>query len=145
MEATSRTEGNFHQALTINILWQLWKVKNEKIFNNKYRHPFEIVQKAHLEWLEYTEAQSRDKRVSIQETTSRNEEELYSNDENNLMNIVVEVSQQEEEKPLGIGIVATQGNNTYAVWAIRERSTGESMLEYAAAIKLTLCKAREKL
>ena len=83
--------------------------------------------------------------MSIQETTSRNEEHQQNNDESNLMNMVVKVSQQEEGKPLGIVIVASQGNNTLDVWATRERSIGDSMLDYAAAIKLTPCKAREKL
>ena len=60
------------------------------------------------------------------------------------MNMVVEFSQQEEGRALGIGIVANQGNNVLAIWAIRERSIGDNMSDYAAAIKLTLCKAREK-
>nr|XP_027090235.1 uncharacterized protein LOC113711271 [Coffea arabica] len=74
MEATSRNKGHQHQALTVNILWQLWKARNEKVFNNKCRNPFDIVQKAHLEWIEYTEVTSREKRVSSQETSASDEE-----------------------------------------------------------------------
>ena len=72
------------------------------------------------------------------------EESQHSNDEGNLMNIVVEVSNQDEGRPLGIRIVAIKANNTHAVWAIREKSTGDTMLDYAEAIKQALCKARRK-
>ena len=61
MEAKSTTEGADQQALTVNILWQLWKAKNDRMFNNRYCHAFEIVQKAQLEWMEFTEAWTKDK------------------------------------------------------------------------------------
>lgn len=60
------------------------------------------------------------------------------------MNIVVEVGKQDEGRPLGIGIVAIQANNRHVAWATRERSTGNSVLDYGEAIKQALCKVREK-
>ncbi|XP_071928124.1 uncharacterized protein [Coffea arabica] len=46
LEATNRTNGKEHIELTVNILWQLWKRRNEWKFNAKQRHPWKIVQKA---------------------------------------------------------------------------------------------------
>ena len=36
--AKSRQDGEDHLALTVNILWQVWKSRNEWEFNNKQRH-----------------------------------------------------------------------------------------------------------
>ena len=64
-EAKSKTGGADHIVLTVNILWQLWKARNDSIFNGKHQHPCEIVQKAQSEWIEFVAAQEMDKRVSI--------------------------------------------------------------------------------
>ncbi|XP_027086508.1 uncharacterized protein [Coffea arabica] len=143
MEASSRKEGQQHQTLTVNILWQLWKARNEKIFNNKSRNPFDIVQKAHLEWIEYTEVQGTGKLASRQETSASNEEAPGDTTNSNTMTIIVEVSQQKETKTMGIGIVATK-DKVHAAWAMKDKSTGDTLLDYAAALKLVLCKITEK-
>ena len=51
-----------HIALTVNILWQLWKARNGRTFNETPRHPMKIIQKAHGEWLEFTEVREKDKK-----------------------------------------------------------------------------------
>ena len=49
MEATSRRNGMDHVELTVSILWQIWKTKNDWKFNAKQRHPWKAVQKAQQE------------------------------------------------------------------------------------------------
>lgn len=51
MEATSRIGGLDHIALMANILWHLWKARNDREFNDKQRHPLTIVKYAHNDWL----------------------------------------------------------------------------------------------
>lgn len=43
-----------------------------------------------------------------------------------------------------IGIIASKADNAQVVWALREGSTGEMLLDYAQAIKLALSKAMEQ-
>ncbi|XP_027062866.2 uncharacterized protein [Coffea arabica] len=143
IEATSRKEGAQYQALTVNILWQVWKTRNEKIFNNRCRHPFEIVQKAHFKWLEYTEVLHGEKQMSNPETTVGLEEQQNGNADSNMMLVTVDISHPNEGKPLGIGIVAQQGTNVHAAWALTNRSSGDTLLDYATAIKLALVKVRQ--
>ena len=57
-----------HITLTLNILWQVWKARNNRIFNASPRHPIRITQKAQNEWLEYKEAIIKGKMMSMPET-----------------------------------------------------------------------------
>ncbi|XP_027072055.1 uncharacterized protein [Coffea arabica] len=42
--------------VTINILWQIWKARNEREFNQKEREPHKAIEKAQKEWREFEEA-----------------------------------------------------------------------------------------
>mgnify|MGYP004717015259 CR=1 FL=1 len=57
MEVQNRKDGMEHIALTVDILWQIWKVRNESEFEEKDRHPMEIVRKAIKDWEEYCQSQ----------------------------------------------------------------------------------------
>lgn len=61
MKAKSRTEGLDHMALTINILWQIWKSRNQMQFQGERKCPGKTNEKAVKEWLEYSEICSKDK------------------------------------------------------------------------------------
>lgn len=54
-EAQERTDGKSHIALTANILWQIWKSRNQMHFNQEGRNPVMAMNKAMQEWLEYKE------------------------------------------------------------------------------------------
>ena len=82
--------------------------------------------------------------MSSQETSASDEEGPCDFIHSNKMTIEVEVSQLKESKIVGIGIVATKDNNVHAAWAMRDRSTGDFLLDYSAALKLSLCKIRQK-
>lgn len=68
MEATSRNGGGDHIALMANILWQLWKARNDWEFNDKVRHPLSVVQQAHHDWLEFDQASINEAKGSRFET-----------------------------------------------------------------------------
>ena len=57
MEVKARKEGMQHIALTVGILWQIWKARNEAEFEDKERHPMEVVTKAVEEWEKYQQSQ----------------------------------------------------------------------------------------
>ena len=51
IEARHRSAGIDHIALIVNILWQLWKARNDRVFNSVERYPLKTIQKAHEEWM----------------------------------------------------------------------------------------------
>ena len=55
--AVVREKGREHITLTANILWQIWKSRNDKQFNNRSNEPMVVVNKALMEWNEYQLAQ----------------------------------------------------------------------------------------
>lgn len=67
-EATSRKDGSDHLALTANILWQLWKSRNEWEFHDNQKHPMQVVNQAHSEWLEFLQVNSSSQHQSRLET-----------------------------------------------------------------------------
>lgn len=59
LQAKSRDQGQDHITLTANILWQIWKSRNQKVFNNVEADARQVLQKAHLEWIEFSKAQEK--------------------------------------------------------------------------------------
>ena len=51
-EARCRIQGKAHIGLTAYILWQIWKNRNNKVFNNKDMDPTTIVNKTYNAWCE---------------------------------------------------------------------------------------------
>ncbi|XP_071912447.1 uncharacterized protein [Coffea arabica] len=45
-----------HINLIVNILWQIWKGRNDREFNHKDKEPHGIIEKASMEWMEFEEA-----------------------------------------------------------------------------------------
>ena len=66
-------------------------------------------------------------------------------EDENLLNISVEVGQHVEGQNMGIGVAVenTLGQKCEA-WILNERSTGSVVLDNLLAIKLALCKLKEK-
>ena len=56
MEVQTRKEGREHINLTVEILWQIWKVRNEAEFEGKDRHPMQVIRKAMKDWEEYQQS-----------------------------------------------------------------------------------------
>ena len=51
--AVAREKGREHITLTANLLWQIWKARNDKQFNKMSNEPIMVVNKALMEWNEY--------------------------------------------------------------------------------------------
>nr|XP_027081023.1 uncharacterized protein LOC113703745 [Coffea arabica] len=145
MEAQTRREGLEHIALTVEILWQIWKARNEAEFEEKDRHPMEVIRKAIKDWEEYQQAQQMEHHMSISKTEVAQEDEERLREEDNLLNISVEVGQHAEGQNMGIGVTAENNRSQKcAAWILKERSTGSAVVDNLMAIKLALCKLNEK-
>ncbi|XP_027184267.1 uncharacterized protein LOC113782585 [Coffea eugenioides] len=145
MEVQVRKEGREHINLTVEILWQIWKARNEAEFEGKDRHPMQVIRKAMKEWEEYQQSQQKQHQMSILETETAQDEEVWMGDEECLLNISVEVGQHVEGQNMGIGVTAENNlSQRRDAWILSERSTGSAVLDNLLAIKLTLQKLKDK-
>ncbi|XP_027122249.1 uncharacterized protein [Coffea arabica] len=132
--------------LTVNILWQIWKGRNEREFNQKDKEPHKIIEKASMEWMEFEEAnKGRKERRSIQEIGVQQRTEL--NHVVGDMRILLKIHTQmdKDHHTVGIGIMATEHSGLlHVAWALRERMTGDPLQDQAEAVKLALMNAAKQ-
>ena len=64
-QTLSMNQGQDRVSLTINILWQIWKTTNKKIFEQANQDPFKTVRKAQDEWLEFEQEREPEQKVSV--------------------------------------------------------------------------------
>ena len=134
-----------HIALTANILWQIWKARNDRMFNNVQQYPLKIIQKAQNEWMEYKEAKDQEKRMSMLETPRADELQGQRKEDADTIHLNIAVQHRMGGWDIGIGIVAEDVNKQIlAQWALKEATDGNKLRNQAVAVKLALCKAREK-
>ncbi|XP_027071712.1 uncharacterized protein [Coffea arabica] len=145
VQARSRKGGRQHIALTANILWQLWKDRNDMEFERKERDGWKSVRKASTEWMEYEEAGIKKKEKSTPETDKARESSREEGRvEEGLMELQIATKKSAEGRKLGIGVVARQaGGRIRAEWKLVERSSGREIQDEAEAVRLVLLKARQ--
>nr|XP_027102930.1 uncharacterized protein LOC113724203 [Coffea arabica] len=144
LEATSRTEGREHVELTVNILWQIWKRRNEWKFNAKRRHPWKTVKKAQQEWQEQASAWRKEKMIPEDAERDREvvEPEEVGRDE---MQIRISTHVQEQTNRVGTGIIETNFNHQLvSAWALTDRKTGNHLQTITEAMKMAITKARQQ-
>ncbi|XP_027181770.1 uncharacterized protein LOC113780156 [Coffea eugenioides] len=141
MEVKSRKDGMQHIALTVEILWQIWKARNEVEFEEKHKHPMAVITKAVKEWEEFQQAQRIEQQLSISETETAEVQDEMVGENDNIRTISIAVGQHTEGQNMGIGItVQNTQSQICAAWALKERSTGSVTLDHFLALQLTLCK-----
>ncbi|XP_027174532.1 uncharacterized protein LOC113774164 [Coffea eugenioides] len=69
-QALSLEQGQDRVNLTINILWQIWKARNKKVFEDANQEPFKILRKAQAEWLEFEQEREPEQEGIIIQTSS---------------------------------------------------------------------------
>ena len=69
MEAAKRKQGQSHIELTTNILWQIWKARNEWQYNSKQKHLLKIAHKAQKDWQEQVLAKEKQEPMTNFETS----------------------------------------------------------------------------
>ena len=108
-----------HIALIVNILWQIWKARNEKVLQENRRLPIKIIQKAQVEWLEFQKANAKENKMSMPETTTAG-------------TIQDDCSDSENQR---VGILAMNRNNQLiAQRALKEFGGGNNLMDNVVAL-----------
>ncbi|CDP09717.1 unnamed protein product [Coffea canephora] len=143
LEATNRIEGREHVELTVNILWQIWKRRNEWKFNAKRRHPWESIKKALQEWQEQASAWREEKSTPVEAERDRETAETDEGGRDE-MQIRLSTHVQEQTNRVGTGIIATNFNHQLvSAWALTDRYAGSHLQTSAEAVKMAIIKARQ--
>ncbi|XP_071938995.1 uncharacterized protein [Coffea arabica] len=108
--------------LTINILWQIWKARNDREFNHKEKEHSKVIEKALKEWIEFEEAnKGKDSRKSTQETELQQWNDQDQNESHAGLILKIHTSTDKRQAAVGIGISATDNmGRLQAFWALRE-------------------------
>lgn len=124
---------------TINILWQIWKARNDREFNQKERE----FEKALKEWVEFDDAnKGKEPRKITQETEVQQWTDQHQNEGGMRMLLKIHTQQDQSQSIVGIGITATDNfGQVQAAWALRERMSGDPLQDQAEAVRLALLKA----
>lgn len=70
-EANREVQGVERIELIVHLLWQIWKNKNQKLFNIDWQSNGEVVQKAVQEWIEYNQVNGKDCGKNNKETKDK--------------------------------------------------------------------------
>ncbi|XP_027182039.1 uncharacterized protein LOC113780435 [Coffea eugenioides] len=125
MEAKQRAAGRAHIALTINILWQIWKSRNKMQFQKEGSCPRFTINKAVGGWIEYNEANSNGRIEEQKDGKSDRKESRW--------------------QKVGWGVVARDKKGELVeAWAGSCDRCGEPVVEEAIAIRLALLKAHQR-
>ncbi|XP_027174467.1 uncharacterized protein LOC113774101 [Coffea eugenioides] len=149
-EAKHRVQGMEHIALTTYILWQIWKCRNNREFNNKVQEPMQVINKAWNAWMEFNNGVKEARKCSISKTTvppQMNGQEVRQNLENRPrgMHIRIATSWNKETKFIGYGIIAANSRGQDVIgWKMRERASESQLQQRAEGVKWALIKAAEQ-
>ncbi|XP_027155554.1 uncharacterized protein LOC113755889 [Coffea eugenioides] len=145
MHTRTRREGDDHIALTVNVLWQIWKSRNARIFNSAQQHPLKVSEKAAKEWKEYQEAIQQRPRKSTTETIRQEENNQRQQTNSEVVTLKLATQHQNGNKSFGIGITAVNGASQGIVaWSLKERQAGNKAQDNAEAVRLCMIKAATK-
>lgn len=111
MEARKRKDGKEHIALTVDILWQIWKARNDKEFKDQGRHPMKVIQRAQREWEEYRAVVGQSHHMSIPETLEPKDLDQTTHDESETITLHFQAGPHLEGQNMGIGVLVTNWEN----------------------------------
>ncbi|XP_027166351.1 uncharacterized protein LOC113766348 [Coffea eugenioides] len=135
--AKTREQGHDHIALTVNILWQIWKARNRTAFDVYETDPRETMQKAVGEWNEYIEAQQDITGEFIQQTTISSRIKTWRPPSRGTIKLNTNAAFSQNLERTGIGVVARNAEEELMkVWARAEVKRSEPRVEEAAAIRM---------
>ncbi|XP_027157659.1 uncharacterized protein LOC113759290 [Coffea eugenioides] len=143
MEAKDIVEGRNHITLTVNILWQIWKSRNQVQFDDRSNCPGRTASKAVQEWAEYT-----DVRKGVANAEERKKEQVagvssWLPPPQGCIKLNTDAALVLKDRRIGWGVVARkEDGEVVGAWAAGESRNGIPVVEEALAIRKAVIKAR---
>ncbi|XP_027109537.1 uncharacterized protein [Coffea arabica] len=142
VEATIREKGEEHITFTVNLLWHIWKDRNEINFNGKGRDPGVVVHKALTEWLEYQEVQYEGKEEGRESRLEAGKKGSWAAPNKGWIKLNTDAALNQQSNKAGWGIVARDWKGKLvATWACPSFTCSVPVLEEALAIRTAMVKA----
>ena len=144
LQARKRTRGEDHITLTANIIWQLWKARNARQYEGKYRDHLSVIETANNEWLEFQEEQMEQEAKHRTGTRHQLLNHQWRPPDTGIMRINTDAAVPIKLAGAGLGMVARDSHgNLVEARGIRKYSRGGAELEEADAIRQGLVMAKE--
>ncbi|XP_027061039.1 uncharacterized protein [Coffea arabica] len=141
VEATVREKGEEHITFTVNLLWQIWKDRNEINFNGKGRAPGVVVHKALTEWLEYQEIQGEGMEEERELRQRVRKQERWAAPDKGWIKLNTNAALNQQTNKAGWGIVARDWKGKLvATLACPSFTYSAPILEEALAIRTAMVK-----
>ncbi|XP_027157869.1 uncharacterized protein LOC113759492 [Coffea eugenioides] len=142
-QARERADGKAHIEMTTNLLWHIWKARNNWNFNLINQEGYRISQYAMADWFEFKEANllnTCDKPENTSVLNSHDKTAELQQQHSTIIYTDAAVDQQRDK--FGIGITARDNKgNLISTWSIPTSLKGEVATLEAHAIRTALLKA----
>ena len=99
-------------------------------FNGKKNQPWRTIQKAHQEWLELGDIDTKETRMNTDKTAALRHHSQQLGSEYGTLKLRIGFTTDLTKLCLGIGISLTEGDQGLKIgWALRARSLGSNMVD----------------
>lgn len=128
---------------TLQILWQLWKARNKKVFESVPVDALRIVQKAHGEWLEFDHANAEDKNTKCRAHEPEQHCKQWEPPKEGIMRINTDAAISAQMIRTGKGIIARDWTGKIIkATGLVELKKGAAEMEEILAVRATLLMAK---
>ncbi|XP_027086455.2 uncharacterized protein [Coffea arabica] len=142
--AVSREGGREHITLTVHILWQIWKARNNKQFNNSSREPIVVVNKALMEWNEFQLAQGGGTKHDFLTVGEQVKDRRWVAPQAGWIKINTDAALDQKHNRGGWGVVARNSSGELVgAWARPTEGCAEAQVEEALAIREAMVIAKQ--
>ncbi|XP_027071883.1 uncharacterized protein [Coffea arabica] len=141
MVAKERDAGREHICLTVNLLWQIWKSRNQAQFNREKACPGRTVMKLVHEWNEYEAAQRVDREDEKEERDQQEVPTEWLPPTKGFVKLNIDAALSTATGKVGWGVIARQADGgILRAWAGSGERYTEAMAEEVNAIRTALIK-----
>ncbi|XP_071923058.1 uncharacterized protein [Coffea arabica] len=139
MESAKGAQGMDRIKLTVNILWQLWKARNKRVFQLVNEDAKVIIDKAQQEWIEFEEATGSQSRGFESTEQQRLSQHNWEPPMEGVVRINTDAAISAKMVRTGLGIVARNWRGDLVkARGISRRKKGEAATEESLAIRSAL-------
>ncbi|CDP14369.1 unnamed protein product [Coffea canephora] len=144
-EARAMESGQERIELTVNVLWQIWKSRNRRQFEDKGMDPMTVVNKATREWREFQEAQDVDGGNGSHTTNGKEGLGGWREPEVGWVKINSDAAVQQKAERAGWGMIARDClGNALGAWAVPDTCCSSAKQEEALALRSAMLMAKQQ-